>query len=117
MLLTDKQAMEFVKRHRSLYWDTSKATWTWKLAVVYSDDPVKTEKEHKKMWEEKIKELMWKNAKKKYKHRGWATETYAEVQLNSLWLYCSPIFKSNKEKQNDVNTNTVTWQEVLWELW
>lgn len=116
MILTDKQAREFVKWHRKMYGDTSKETWTWEIAVVYSDDPEKTEEEHKQMWMDKIKELLWKNANKKYTHRGWRTETYAEVQFNSLWLYCSPYFKSNKDR-NAINSNTITWQETIWELW
>jgi hypothetical protein len=59
------------------------------------------------MWLEEIKKLMWSNANKKYTHRGGRTETYAEVQFNSLWLYNWPIFKSNEEK-NEVNWNSAT---------
>lgn len=115
--MNDKKTMEFVQWHREMYGDTSKETWTWEIAVVYSENPEQTEKEHMELWKKKIGELMWRDWKKKYTHRGWRTETYADAQFSSLWLYCGPIFKNIKEKENDVNKDTATWQEKLWELW
>ena len=100
MLLTDKQAREWADWFTEKYEPYCTRTLDGRLdiPIIYSDNPEQTEKEHADMWLEEIKKLMWRNANKKYTHRGWRTETYAEAQFNSLWLYIGPIFKSNKEK-------------------
>ena len=100
MLLTDKQAGEWARWFTEKYepYCTRTPDGRLDIPIIYSDNPEQTEKEHADMWLEEIKKLMWRNANKKYTHRGWRTETYAEAQFNSLWLYNWPIFKSNKEK-------------------
>lgn len=100
MLLNDKQMEEFVKRHREMYGDTSKETGTGKIATVYSDNPEDTEELHRQMWLDKITELLWKNANKKYTHRWGRIEPFASAACSSLWLYCWPTFKHNNEKWN-----------------
>lgn len=85
------------------------------IPIIYSENPDETERQHAEMRLNKIKELMWRNANKKYTHRGGRTETYAEAQFNSLWLYNGPIFKHINEKTN-AQHNTTTWQENIWNL-
>ena len=100
MLLTEKQTDQWIKWFIENYKDYCEVLPDGRLGipVIYSEDPEKTEKEHADKWLVKIKELMWKNWKRKYTHRGWLTETYAEAQFRSLWLYNGPIFKSITEK-------------------
>lgn len=116
MLLTDEQAKKFVDWFMEKYKDdcTTKPDGRKDIPIVYSENPKETEKQHAEMWLNKIRELMWKNADKKYTHRGGRTETYAEAQFSSLWLYCWPIFKHINEK--DAQQNTASWQEDLWNI-
>lgn len=110
MLLTDKQTREradwFIEKYEPYCTRTTDGRLD--IPIIYSDNPEQTEKEHADMWLEEIKKLMWSDANKKYTHRGWRTETYAEAQFNSLWLYNWPIFKSNKEK-DETHRNSATW--------
>lgn len=102
MLLTDKQAEKYVEWFKKTYKNDAPIEEDWRMGipVIYSEDPEKTEQEHKEMWLKEIRKLMWKNADKKYTHRGGNTETYAEAQFNSLWLYHGPYFKHINEKEN-----------------
>ena len=110
MLLTDKQTAEWIDWFMATYKDdcTVRPDGRLDIPIIYSDNPEETEKQHAEMWLNKIKELMWRNANKKYTHRGGRTETYAEAQFNSLWLYNGPIFKHISEK-NNAQQNTITW--------
>lgn len=105
MLLTDKQVDEWVGWFTEKYEPYCARTPDGRLdiPIIYSEDPEQTEKEHADMWLEEIKKLMWRNANKKYTHRGWRTETYAEAQFHSLWLYNGPIFKHISEKDETEN--------------
>ena len=100
MLLTDKQTEKWVEWFKETYGKYCEKDENWRLWIptIYSDNPEETEKEHMEMWKNKIKELMWRNANKKYTHRGGRTESYADAQFNSLWLYNWPYFKHNDEK-------------------
>ena len=102
MLLTDKQVEEYIEWFKETYKDYAPIEENWRMGipVIYSEDPEKTEQEHREMWLKEIRKLMWKNANKKYTHRGGITETYAEAQFNSLWLYNWPYFKHINEKEN-----------------
>lgn len=101
MLLTDKQTEKWVEWFKETYENYCEKDENWRLWIptIYSDNPEETEKEHMEMWKNKIKELMWRNANKKYTHRWGRTESFADAQFNSLWLYCWPYFKHNDEKE------------------
>lgn len=102
MLLTDKQIEEYIKWFKENYWQycpIEKDGRLW-VPIIYCDDPEKEEERHKQIWLEEIKKLMGKNANKKYVHRGWIEETYAEAQANALFLYHGPYFKHINEKEN-----------------
>lgn len=116
MLLTDRQVDRWIEWFTKNYEQYCARTPDGRLdiPVVYCDNPEEEEKKHAKLWLDEIKKLMWSNANKKYRHRGGRTETYAEAQFNSLWLYNWPIFKSNSEK--DAQHNNTTRQENLWDV-
>lgn len=117
MLLTDKQVDEYVKWFRKNYWEYCEIDDDGRLSIpiIYCDNPEEEEKKHRAIWLEEIKKLMWKNANKKYIHKGWREESYAEAQFNALWLYHWPYFKSNSER--DAQHNNTTWQEDIWDIW
>ena len=117
MLMTEKQTDERLKWFTESYEQYCPKLEDGKLWIptIYSDNPEETEEKHKQIWLEEIKNIMWKDANKKYTHRWGRTETYAEAQFNSLWLYIWPYFKHISEKE-DVKDN-ITWQEDIWNLW
>ena len=87
-MLTEKQQLEFVERYRSIYWDTSKATGTWELPHI----PAEKEEEHRKMWEDKLTEIIWpRKAKSIYKIRPYWPETVLHKVFSSLWLCYWPV--------------------------
>ena len=67
------------------------------IPTIYSDNPRETELEHREMRRKRLKKLMWRKYNNWYVHRGWRETTLWEAQLQMLWLYNWPIFKSNKE--------------------
>lgn len=99
MLLTDRQLEKYIAWFKENYWQycENENGRLW-IPVIYCDNPREEEEKHRQIWLEEIKKLMWKNADKTYVHRWGREESYAEAQFNSLWLYHSPIFKSNEEK-------------------
>ena len=101
MLLNEKQTDKWIKWFIKNYKDYCEVLPDGRLwiPIIYSEDPEETEKEHKEKRMKEIKHLMWRKANSLYTHRGWRTETYAEVQFNALWLYNWPIFKSTKERK------------------
>jgi len=100
MLLTDKQVSERVK----WFIETNKPYCTTEpdgrlsIPIIYSDNPRETELEHREMRRKRLKKIMWRNYNSWYVHKGWRETTLWEAQLEMLWLYNGPIFKSNKDK-------------------
>lgn len=100
MLLTDKQVDEWVKWFIKTYkpYCTTEPDGRLSIPTIYSDNPWETELEHREMRRKRLKKLMWRNYNNWYVHRGWRETTLWEAQLEMLWLYNGPIFKSNKDK-------------------
>lgn len=101
MLMNERQTELRIRWFVEMYRDycTVEEDWRLSIPIIYSEDPEKTEKEHREMWMKEIKHLMWRKANSLYTHRGWRTETYAEAQFNALRLYNWPIFKSITNKE------------------
>lgn len=92
-MLTEKQQLQFIEFYKSLYWDTSKETWTWELPHI----PADKEEEHYKIWEEKLTEIMWKrNAKQPYIHKGWRKDTRLWKVMEGLRLCYWPVIDGKK---------------------
>lgn len=92
-MLTEKQQLQFIEFYKSLYWDTSKKTWTWELPHI----PADKEEEHYKIWEEKLTEIMWKrNAKQPYIHKGWRKDTRLWKVMEGLRLCYWPVIDGKK---------------------
>ena len=60
MLLTDKQAKEWIDWFMGMYKDDCTVRLDGKLdiPIIYSENPDETVKQHAEMWLNKIKELM-----------------------------------------------------------
>ena len=102
MLLTDKQTDQYIEWFKENYWQYCPIDEEWRLwiPIIYCENPEEEEKKHKDIWLEEIRKLMWSNADKQYIHRWGRKDTYAWVQLESLWLYHGPTFKHISEKEN-----------------
>lgn len=100
MLLTDKQIEKWIERFEETYKNDASIEEDWRMGipVIYSDNPEETEKEHMEMWKEELRKLMWEYYDAPYVHRWWRKDTLWNVQFWMLWLYNSPYFKSNEEK-------------------
>lgn len=89
MLLTEKQQEQRIERYRSLYWDTSIETWTWKIPSIHESK----QREHVKLWKDFFKKLLWPRVCKKiYIHRGWRKEDYLHLVFNNLYMNYWPVF-------------------------
>lgn len=101
MLLTEEQSIKFVERFKenySQYCPIDEDGKLW-IAIIYCENPKAEEEIHRQMWLEEIKKIMWKDSNKKYTHKWWRTESFAEAQCAALRLYCGPTFKEvNKKK-------------------
>jgi len=92
-MLTEKQQKAFVEFYKSLYWDTSKKTWTWELPHI----PANKEEEHIKMWNDFLIKLIWpRKAKRVYKVRPYGPETVLHKVFSSLWLNYWPVIDWKK---------------------
>ena len=88
MILSEKQQIKFIDWYKSIYGDTSKETWTWKLPEI----PDEKQEEHIKMWKEFLKQLLWKDCNKKYTHRWGKTEDYLHLCFNNLYFNYWPVY-------------------------
>ena len=92
-MLTDKQIQQFVERYKSIYGDTSKDTWTWEIPHIRAED----EEEHRRMWKEKLTEIIWpRNSKKVYKVRAYWPQTILDRVFSELWLCFWPVVDGKK---------------------
>ena len=92
----EKKEMKFVKFYRELYWDTSKATWTWELPVITEEH----EEEHKQLWRKELTKILWwkKKANQTYKVRPYWKQSWLDYIFSWLRLGYWPTVVSDPDE-------------------
>lgn len=98
--LDEKKEKQFLDWYLETYnevlekWEDGK----YKIITIYSNCPDATEKAHKTMWREKIKEMLWPiRSKRIYTHRWGREETWLDLTTNGLWFNVWPVFRHINE--------------------
>ena len=102
---------EFIQWYMQKYWTLCEKRDDGKLdlPIIYSDNPKETQEKHYEERKKYLIMLIWpRRSKRIYKDRWSYKQTRLDYVLSWLWLGYSPIFKSNKEK-NETNWNSVAW--------